>query len=337
MILGFSRWIPATYVLFGLVCLVIGVVAAKKMKDRAYALLGGAGLTAYGIWGLTTTSGTFYYSIKLLVLAGVAVIGGVVWLIAMATSIGKPKGKSGSGAAPYVPAPSTGPPLPMPLPVSDVGGPSNATMIVANPIPMLEQIAPPAGAPASPIADQEVRSHALIARPGVTPPAVASFVAATSAVAPPPRIPAAVVPEIARSTSTATQYASAHTIIYGHTVSESPTPTGSAKLVARNEQGEITSEIPLVVSAVVGRFDPTSGPVDVDLSNLSGGEQISRQHARLEKGSDGWTVIDNDSANGVHIKPVGARSFSSRLLAPHRLSPGDQIAFGTVVLAFEID
>ncbi|HWG84594.1 MAG TPA: FHA domain-containing protein, partial [Deinococcales bacterium] len=79
---------------------------------------------------------------------------------------------------------------------------------------------------------------------------------------------------------------------------------------------------------VVGRFDPSTGPVDIDLSGQQGSEHISRRHAELYLENGRWAVRDLGSTNGVYVKAAAAGSYGPRIQAPHVLSDGDEIAFG---------
>lgn len=85
---------------------------------------------------------------------------------------------------------------------------------------------------------------------------------------------------------------------------------------------------------VVGRFDASTGPVDIDLSGLGGQEHISRRHAELYREGGVWKVRDLGSTNGVYIKRKGEASFSPRLQEPAELHDGDELAFGNLMLDF---
>ena len=88
---------------------------------------------------------------------------------------------------------------------------------------------------------------------------------------------------------------------------------------------------------VVGRFDPSTGPVDIDVTEMGGAEHISRRHAELYTESGVWKVRDLGSTNGVFLKRAGEESYGPRLQEPAELSDGDEIAFGNVVFAFRQD
>ena len=89
-------------------------------------------------------------------------------------------------------------------------------------------------------------------------------------------------------------------------------------------------------SLIVGRFDSSTGPIEIDVSGLPGAEHISRKHAKFtfEKGK--WFVSDLGSTNGVFIKRGGAAEFSPRLVEPAELNSGDEVSFGNVVFLFGV-
>lgn len=114
--------------------------------------------------------------------------------------------------------------------------------------------------------------------------------------------------------------------------------TGAARLGIRKFGAATGDFIPLQgEKLVVGRFDASSGPVDIDLSALGGAEHISRRHAELSQQGGRWTVTDLGSTNGVFIKRAGQGAFSPRLQEPTALSDGDEVAFGNLVLTFNQD
>src|SRR5204863_10106672 len=73
-------------------------------------------------------------------------------------------------------------------------------------------------------------------------------------------------------------------------------------------------------SYVVGRSEGCAFPLPV--------EEVSREHAALERHADGVVLRDLASKNGVSI---GA----TRVVGQRRLVDGDQLQIGPVTLAFE--
>jgi hypothetical protein len=57
----------------------------------------------------------------------------------------------------------------------------------------------------------------------------------------------------------------------------------------------------------VGRFDPSTGPVDIDLSGMPGESHVSRRHGELYLENGKWLVRDLGSTNGIYVKHPGMR------------------------------
>ena len=103
--------------------------------------------------------------------------------------------------------------------------------------------------------------------------------------------------------------------------------------------GALTSEkFRFSSGAVVGRFDPDSGPVDVDLAPLPEASYVSRHHAefRRDGGNGQWFVRDVGSSNGTFWRAGGAGAFS-RLSGEQELSAGDEISLGNARFEFGVD
>ena len=114
-------------------------------------------------------------------------------------------------------------------------------------------------------------------------------------------------------------------------------PAGQAARLLVKRYGAVTSEeIPLVGERlIVGRFDPETGPVDVDLSASPEAVHISRQHGEMYREADQrWFVRDLGSTNGVFVKGATAAAFGPRITAPHALADGDEVAFGNARFVF---
>ena len=118
--------------------------------------------------------------------------------------------------------------------------------------------------------------------------------------------------------------------------SAGPAATGEASLGIKKFGAPTGESIPLQGERlVVGRFDASSGPVDIDLSGLGGQEHVSRRHAELYREGGVWHVRDLGSTNGVYLKRRGESAFSPRLQEPATLSDGDEVAFGNLMFTFQ--
>ena len=125
-----------------------------------------------------------------------------------------------------------------------------------------------------------------------------------------------------------------------------PTPAPVAAPVAANTAhitlrrgGALTSDsFRFGSGAVVGRFDPDSGPVDVDLAPLPEASYVSRHHAefRHDAGTGQWFVRDMGSSNGTFWRAQGAGAFA-RLSGEQELNAGDEISLGNARFEFGVD
>ncbi len=103
----------------------------------------------------------------------------------------------------------------------------------------------------------------------------------------------------------------------------------SARLVPRDYGASTTETFPLVGDRVsVGRFDSSTGPVDIDLSGMKGEAHISRRHAEFALENGKWVIRDLGSTNGVYLKRVGQSAYGPRIAQPEILNDGDEVAFG---------
>ena len=88
--------------------------------------------------------------------------------------------------------------------------------------------------------------------------------------------------------------------------------------------------------SIVGRFDPDSGPVDVDLGPLPESSYVSRHHVefRYDGGNNSWFVKDLGSRNGTFWRAGGQGAFA-RLSGEQALQTGDEIALGNARFEFK--
>ncbi|MBD2544512.1 FHA domain-containing protein [Planktothricoides raciborskii] len=114
------------------------------------------------------------------------------------------------------------------------------------------------------------------------------------------------------------------------------TQTQTARLIPKQAGAPLAEFILDSSNALIGRFDPDTGPVEVDLDGFHGSETISRQHGEIYMENGQWKIKDLGSTNGIFIKPVGMTRFGARITTPQRLNSGDEIAIGKVRLLFQI-
>jgi hypothetical protein len=206
-----------------------------------------------------------------------------------------PVGTASGAAAGTAPA-SASTPQPTPPPAA---GPADATAAPA----------PAAPAPADPTAP--AGSAAPTAGSDLTPPAPEGVGAAGETTAPAPAAPAA-------------------------PAADAGPIAPRARLIVKRFGAPTGEEIALLGERlVVGRFDPETGPVDIDLSASQESVHISRQHGELYREADGrWFVRDLGSTNGIFVKSQTAVGFGPRITAPQPLADGDEVAFGNARFLF---
>jgi pSer/pThr/pTyr-binding forkhead associated (FHA) protein len=86
--------------------------------------------------------------------------------------------------------------------------------------------------------------------------------------------------------------------------------------------------------SIIGRFDPETGPVDVDLGPLPEAVYISRHHAEIWSDASGqWFIKDLGSGNGTFVCTAGERQFR-KTSGEHAIKDGDEIALGNARFEF---
>lgn len=79
------------------------------------------------------------------------------------------------------------------------------------------------------------------------------------------------------------------------------TESGQAQITVKRG-GVATEEVFLFAPpAVIGRFDPSVGPVDIDLGGLPEGAYVSRKHAKISCEDGIWKLTDLGSSNGTYL------------------------------------
>lgn len=115
-----------------------------------------------------------------------------------------------------------------------------------------------------------------------------------------------------------------------------PTPiTSTVKLVSKVPNAPIPEFSLEEESAIIGIFDPDSGPVDIDLEEFPGSDTVSRQHAEIYQENGVWKIQDLGSTNGIFLKPYGQRRFSARITQPEALNIGDEVAIAKIRFLFQ--
>jgi len=115
---------------------------------------------------------------------------------------------------------------------------------------------------------------------------------------------------------------------------ENPKNVGLAKLIPKQVGAPIPEFILDSERAIAGKFDPNTGPVEIDLSGFYGAENVSPQHAEIYLESGEWKIKDFGSTTGTFIKSFGASGYE-KIIGPKTLNSGDEITIGNIRLLFQ--
>ncbi len=110
-----------------------------------------------------------------------------------------------------------------------------------------------------------------------------------------------------------------------------PVGGGTATLTVKRSGAETDVVFTLAPPSIIGRFDPTVGPIDVDLASLPEGAYVSRKHAKITLEDGVWKLTDLGSSNGTFI----LRDDFERVEEAD-LADGDEIALGNARFVFRL-
>ena len=113
-----------------------------------------------------------------------------------------------------------------------------------------------------------------------------------------------------------------------------PAPAGTARLTLKRS-GMLTSEVfEFGERVTIGRFDPESGPIDIDMGRLPESSYVSRHHAEIRRDPSGqWSIRDLGSRNGTFVRSQADGQFQ-RITEEHALNDGDEVALGNARFEF---
>jgi pSer/pThr/pTyr-binding forkhead associated (FHA) protein len=107
--------------------------------------------------------------------------------------------------------------------------------------------------------------------------------------------------------------------------------TGQPTLTVKRNGTETAEVFTVNNPCVIGRFDPSVGPIDIDLGNLPEGVYVSRKHAKITQEDGIWKIHDLGSSNGTFVL---ADDFEKVTIAD--LSDGSEIALGNARFIFHL-
>lgn len=109
-----------------------------------------------------------------------------------------------------------------------------------------------------------------------------------------------------------------------------PVECARPRLVVKRAGAETDICFEFALPAVIGRFDPSVGPVDVDLGGIEEGVYVSRKHAKISCEGGVCALTDLGSSNGSFVLRDG--DFAK--IETAEITDGDEIAFGNARFVF---
>lgn len=109
------------------------------------------------------------------------------------------------------------------------------------------------------------------------------------------------------------------------------TDGSNPRLIVKRNGAETDTSFPIVSPATIGRFDPSVGPVDVDLGSLPEGVYVSRKHAKILNEDGVWKIQDLNSSNGTFV----LRDDFDRV-DEAELADGQEVALGNARFVFRL-
>ena len=119
---------------------------------------------------------------------------------------------------------------------------------------------------------------------------------------------------------------------YGEAVVEDAIsePTGPRLVLKRGGQ-ETDISFSFACPATIGRFDPSVGPVDVDLGTVEEGSYVSRKHAKITCEDGVYRIADLGSSNGTYVLRDDFEKVEEAEIAD-----GDEVSLGNARFVFHV-
>lgn len=102
-------------------------------------------------------------------------------------------------------------------------------------------------------------------------------------------------------------------------------------MIVKRAGAETDVEFPVNSPCIIGRFDPSVGPIDIDLASLPEGSYVSRKHAKFHLVDGVWMVKDLGSSNGTFV----LRDDFERV-EESEIANGTEIALGNARFVFKL-
>jgi len=115
-------------------------------------------------------------------------------------------------------------------------------------------------------------------------------------------------------------------------VVEEASETTGPRLIVKRAGAETDISFNFACPAIIGRFDPTVGPIDIDLGNLEEGVYVSRKHAKITESDGVYSISDMGSSNGTYV----LQNDEFKKVDETELNDGDEIALGNARFVFRL-
>lgn len=101
------------------------------------------------------------------------------------------------------------------------------------------------------------------------------------------------------------------------------------RLVLKRAGAETDITFGFTPPATIGRFDPTVGPIDIDLGTVEEGSFVSRKHAKIVLVGNAYKIQDLGSSNGTFVLRDDFEKIDEA-----EIKDGDEIALGNARFVF---
>lgn len=110
--------------------------------------------------------------------------------------------------------------------------------------------------------------------------------------------------------------------------SEADAEVGTRLILKRNN---VETDVVFAVNSptIVGRFDPSVGPIDIDLGTIPEGSYVSRKHAKISEENGVWRIQDLGSSNGTFVLRDDFEKVDEA-----EIQDGSEVAFGNARFVF---
>ncbi|MBX3113415.1 MAG: FHA domain-containing protein [Fimbriimonadaceae bacterium] len=115
-------------------------------------------------------------------------------------------------------------------------------------------------------------------------------------------------------------------------VIEEASETTGPRLIVKRAGAETDISFSFSCPAIIGRFDPSVGPIDIDLGNLDEGVYVSRKHAKITEADGVYSISDLGSSNGTYV----LQNDEFKKVDETEINDGDEIALGNARFVFRL-